>query len=1159
MLQHAFGSGREVIYLRTRSDRKLFNLARLRAESKVQLRCLRDFLFADEAAVTVHSAEDLQQLMTRLSEASQAFGHNIILKKTQVKGHGVDSPPNIGISDYKLEVVDDFVYLGSTISDSLALDMELNIRIDVAPVVLPPVAAPPVVQPAAAVSGDVERDIQSLSNAVFQEICARDEPSMCAAATVVVLLAGLGAADVTSEGGANSAEADDTERERRHSLPLTQSLRPYGVLPPHTPAAFLTPYSIFASHPTLVSSQVSNSLNLGGVLDRPVSTPVITPFIRENKLTINQASFNQLAGGPLLNQGVYTPSRTPAVTQPFLGPASGLGPRVTPVPHHLRPLQPSINTYGVKTSNQFFIFSLVRHLTQFPSYAPVRDHSLDTSDDEASHKTVERKYDLVLSYIRTVTRHFPGQTHCPNGLQCVPLVSCAPCYHQVENQPQLSCSIYGGAVGVCCPGQPNNINLRQLFVEPEIVVPQLGFSNDLINGAVRVGLGLLAEVDLLEAELQARDFEVTDFRDPAFGHLQFFKTSPLAIRLSRGAFVSALASDQLMTQFRLSPLQAGFGLQQFDLSNTIIAESCPRNPACRERDVLYRTIDGSCNNLDNPMWGQARTTFQRLCPPSYSDGLFRPRRSVLGGPLPSARLVSTSISGDVDNPSPDYTLSLMQWGQFIDHDLAHTPINRLSNTSGIQCCGNNGTTVAEAAFLHPACFPIDIPENDPFFGGTGDICMNFVRSMFAPRTNPCSLGYAEQMNQITHYLDGSNIYGSSRQEEQQLRLFRGGLLRVQETDLLPADPEAMECVTSRDGIPCFMAGDNRVNEQILLSVIHTVWVRMHNRIARELARLNPHWSDETIYQETRRIVVAIYQHIIYNEWLPIILGKDYMAANGLLPQREGFSRDYDSSLNAAVLNEFATAAFRFGHSLVQGMIRLVGKKGMKDGGTLLLHDNFNNPQHIYTPGRLDQFLRGLATQPIQQFDNFVTSSLTNRLFQTPQMPFGMDLVALNTQRGRDHGIAPYNKLREACGLPRARTFADLLDVIRPEVVNVFQQLYASVDDIDPFVAGISERPAPGALVGPTFRCIIGDQFTRLKRGDRFFYDLAGMPSSFSEAQLNSIRMMSWARVLCETGDMLGYVQPLAFRQPRGLNERVPCDSPGIPGLDLTPWISRVKK
>nr|XP_045591913.1 peroxidase-like [Procambarus clarkii] len=600
--------------------------------------------------------------------------------------------------------------------------------------------------------------------------------------------------------------------------------------------------------------------------------------------------------------------------------------------------------------------------------------------------------------------------------------------------------------------------------------------------------------------------------------------------------------------------QAEEDLQEVTLANTVIAATCPRHPRC-DRHLLYRTLDGSCNNLEHPSWGQARTTYQRLRPPHYSDGLSGPRVSVGGGPLPSARLVSTSVAADEDRPSADLTLSVMQWGQFLDHDLAHTPINRFGDMGGIQCCGESGRHLVDAAVRHPACFPIEIPADDPFFGGTGRRCMNFVRSLLAPRADPCTLGHGEQMNQVTHYLDGSNIYGSSRQEEQTLRLFRGGLLVVQERDLLPPDSSVTECQSTSHGNSCFKAGDGRVNQQIELAIIHTVWVRMHNRIARELARLNPHWSDETIYQETRKIVVAIYQHIIYNEWLPLVLGKDYMAENGLLPLREGFSRGYDSGLNAALLNEFATVAFRFGHSLVQGMIELVDATGAVQDA-MPLYENFHNPGPVYTPGRLDDLLRGLATQPIQQLDNFVTSSLTNRLFQTREMPVGMDLVALNTQRARDHGVAPYNDLRAACGLTRAKTFQDLLDVLPPKVVNVFQQLYASVDDIDPFVAGISERPAPGALLGPTFRCIVGEQFIRLKRGDRFFYDLADMPASFSEAQLYSIRLMSWARVLCETGDMLGYVQPLAFLRPRGLNERVPCDSASIPGLDLSPWLSK---
>lgn len=89
-----------------------------------------------------------------------------------------------------------------------------------------------------------------------------------------------------------------------------------------------------------------------------------------------------------------------------------------------------------------------------------------------------------------------------------------------------------------------------------------------------------------------------------------------------------------------------------------------------------------------------------------------------------------------------------------------------------------------------------------------------------------------------------------------------------------------------------ITGEIRVNEQLILSVMHTLMAREHNRIAKELAKVNPHWDDETLFQETRRIIIAIIQHITYNEFLPILLGKDVMEKFGLLLQKEVQNYNY---------------------------------------------------------------------------------------------------------------------------------------------------------------------------------------------------------------------------------------------------------------------------
>ena len=102
--------------------------------------------------------------------------------------------------------------------------------------------------------------------------------------------------------------------------------------------------------------------------------------------------------------------------------------------------------------------------------------------------------------------------------------------------------------------------------------------------------------------------------------------------------------------------------------------------------------------------------------------------------------------------------------------------------------------------------------------------------------------------------------------------------------------------------------------------------------------------------------------------------------------------------------------------------------------------------------------------------------------------FNFDLVSINIQRGRDHGLPSYKKFREFCGLSPVRTWDDLNALLPVDVVNTYKSFYRFVDDVDLFTAMVSENKASDALVGQTVQCILGKQFRDLKFGDRFWYE-----------------------------------------------------------------------
>uniref|UniRef100_A0A5S6QII6 Uncharacterized protein n=1 Tax=Trichuris muris TaxID=70415 RepID=A0A5S6QII6_TRIMR len=596
---------------------------------------------------------------------------------------------------------------------------------------------------------------------------------------------------------------------------------------------------------------------------------------------------------------------------------------------------------------------------------------------------------------------------------------------------------------------------------------------------------------------------------------------------------------------------------------SFIANATGNNQRCNRKlfpcdpTSPYRTITGWCNNLRNPENGMAFSPFRRLLKPLYSDGFSEPRKfSIDGSLLPNARKVANVMHPSKDVIHKKYSHFLMMFGQFLDHDMTHTPMTVAPDGSPLECSACNSSETVSSN-----CWPIPIPHDDPHFPPTmpdgSPRCMHFVRSLIGQLT----LGYREQLNQLTSYIDASNVYGSNDCIASDLRLFSQGKLNYSRTifglqQALPFGFRDPDCKSHAD--KCFLAGDIRVNENSGLMVPHILFVSEHNRIAEKLYHLNSFWSDERIYQETRKIVGAMMQHITFKEWLPKVIGNKLMDVYGLQLKSNGYYDGYDQFCDATIANEFAAAAFRFGHTLVRDNFHLIHPHYHSFVDEMRLKHMFFNitPLQQYNNAGMQFMATGLLRTPAMAFDRYINQDLRNHLFEFKGKPFsGMDLPALNIQRARDHGIPGYNAYREYCGLRKAIYFTDLSDTMDDDAISAFISLYRHVDDIDLFPGLISERPLAGSLVGPTLGCIIGEQMKKLRNCDRFWYENNIAENRFTPGQLAEIRKVTLASIICNNMKKVKRIQPRAFDMPDDfMNAEVDCA--GLQQLDITKWLDR---
>nr|XP_021196176.2 peroxidase isoform X2 [Helicoverpa armigera] len=571
----------------------------------------------------------------------------------------------------------------------------------------------------------------------------------------------------------------------------------------------------------------------------------------------------------------------------------------------------------------------------------------------------------------------------------------------------------------------------------------------------------------------------------------------------------------------------------------------------------YRAIDGSCNNLERPAWGMPQTPYGRLAPYNYADGVNAFPRSRSGRPLPNVREISLRLFPDKQLIDPVWTLMTQQWGQIITHDMSLTAGVVQSHKELVTCCDDNGRLTPDVT-TNPVCAPLLIPPNDPVHGPQGTQCMNFVRTG-TTRDRGCTSpnAPAEPITTVTAFMDLSLVYGSSAGQANPVRAFQGGRLLTtvrSGREWPPQDPNiTITCESAQSpNEPCYLTGDIRVNQNPQLTVLQVILLREHNRIADTLAHLNPHWNDETLYQEARRIHIAEIQHINYYEYLPILLGHENMVKNKLIyPGAHGYINDYNPGVDPSVLDEHATAAFRHFHTLIRGYLKLISEN-RQVVGTVRMSDWFNRPLLLELDNAFDHLARGLATQEQDFSDQFWDSEMTQFLFKRNNT-FGGDLRATDIQRGRDHGLGSYSATRAACGLSVPKSFHDMLDFISEENVAVLQALYETPQDVELVVAGSLERNVPGAQAGPTYLCILTEQFYRTRVGDRYFYENGADPdTAFTPSQLDTIRKgASMSRLLCDNGDGIRVMQPRGFQQISHGNKVVPCDQ--LPFVDLTLW------
>uniref|UniRef100_A0AC35U9C9 NAD(P)H oxidase (H2O2-forming) n=1 Tax=Rhabditophanes sp. KR3021 TaxID=114890 RepID=A0AC35U9C9_9BILA len=400
------------------------------------------------------------------------------------------------------------------------------------------------------------------------------------------------------------------------------------------------------------------------------------------------------------------------------------------------------------------------------------------------------------------------------------------------------------------------------------------------------------------------------------------------------------------------------------------------------------------------------------------------------------------------------------------------------------------------------------------------------------------------------WIDASFLYSTSEPWVAALRSWHDGMLT--ENDLVPGyppfnkkiipffNPAPPQIHRLMDPERLFTLGDPRINENPGLLTFGLILFRWHNVQAIKIAHQNTDWTDEEVFQAARRKVIASLQSIVIYEFLPELLG---------IPKDEipKYTK-YNPHIPPGVSHSFATAAFRFPHTIVPpGMLfRQKGTETSKCtfrteiGGypALRLCQNWWNAQDIVQEYTIDEIILGMASQVTEAEDTVIVEDLRDFIFG-PMHFTRLDVVSLSIMRGRDNGIPYYNNIRKSFGLPTKRweTINPELFAANPEMFQKLEELFVDIDSLDGYVGGMLETTEAG--VGELFKIIILDQFMRLRDGDRFWFENE-QNGIFNATEIEEIRKIKLSDILRAVSDIdPSEIQDNVFQ----FQENDPCPQP----------------